>query len=177
MAANLPALWHAAMTTMVDRKRLLRLMVTEVTLTTHPEQRQAAFKVLWYGGAVTLHTADYPPIGAYQRSEAQVLARLATLAGDQPDHRVAARLNAEDLRTRAGKEWSYARVHSMRKQHGIPTGCPLKPDPAAARADGLVSSRMAAERLQVSPSLVNLWVRHGVLEHDQRVQASKAWAG
>ena len=43
------------------------------------------------------------------------------------------------------------------------------------RADGLVSSRAAAERLQVSPSLVNLWVRHGVLLHDQRVPASKVW--
>ncbi len=45
----------------------------------------------------------------------------------------------------------------------------------AARADGLVSSKVAAERLQVSASLVNLWVRHGVLEHDQRVRASKVW--
>ena len=175
LAADLPALWHATTTTMVDRKRLLRLVVTEVTLTTHPEQRQAAFKVLWCGGAVTLHTADYPPIGAHQRTEAQVLARLAALAGDQPDHRVAARLNAEGLRTRTGKEWSYARVHSMRKQHGIPTGCPLKPDPAAVRADGLVSSKVAAERLQISLSLLNLWVRHGVLEYDQRARASKVW--
>ena len=79
------------------------------------------------------------------------------------------------LRTRIGKEWSYARVHSMRKQHGIPTGCPLKPDPAVARADGLVSSKAAAERLQVSPSLVNLWVKHGVLVHDQRIRSSKVW--
>ena len=175
LAADLPALWHATTTTMVDRKRLLRLIVTEITLTTHPERRQAAFKVLWCGGAVTLHTADCPPMGAHQRTGAQVLARLAALAGDQPDHRVAERLNAEGLRTRTGKEWNYARVHSMRKQHAIPTGCPLKPDPAAARADGLVSSKGAAERLQVSASLVNLWVRHGVLEHDQRVRASKVW--
>ena len=153
LAADLPALWHATTTTMVDRKRLLRLAVTEVTLTTHPEQRQAAFKVLWCGGAVTLHTADCPPIGAHQRTGARVLARLAALAGDQPDHRVAERLNAEGLRTRTGKEWSYARVHSMRKQHAIPTGCPLKPDPAAARADGLVSSKVcgrAAANLAVT---------------------------
>jgi hypothetical protein len=51
LAADLPALWHAATTTMVDRKRLLRLVVTEVTLTTQPEQRRANFKVLWCGPA------------------------------------------------------------------------------------------------------------------------------
>jgi hypothetical protein len=43
------------------------------------------------------------------------------------------------------------------------------------RADGLVSSKVAAECLQVSSSLVNLWVKHGVLRHDQRVTASKVW--
>ena len=63
----------------------------------------------------------------------------------------------------------------MRKQHAIPTGCPLTPAVAGVRADGLVTGRRAAELLGVSSSLVNLWVKHGVLVHDQRVTASKVW--
>lgn len=175
LAADLPALWRAVTTTMVDRKRLLRLVVTEITLTSHPEQRQATFKVLWCGGAITHHTADCPPKGTHQQTNAGVLERLAELAHGRPDHQVADGLNAEGLRTRTGKKWTYARVHSMRKQHGILTGCPLKPNLAAVRADGLVSSRMAAEQLRVSASLINLWVKHGVLSHDQRMPASKVW--
>ncbi len=96
-------------------------------------------------------------------------------AVDHPDHQVAARLNAEGYRTRTGKEWTYARVKSMRKQHTIPTGCPLNPDQTAVRSDGLLSARRAAERLGVSASLVSLWVKHGVLVHDQRVSPSKVW--
>ena len=65
LAADLPALWHAATTTAADRKRLLRLVVTEVTLTTHPEQRRATFKLLWCGGTITEHIADCPPIGQH----------------------------------------------------------------------------------------------------------------
>ena len=160
---------------MVDRKRLLRLVVTEVTLTTHPQQRRATFSILWCGGAVTQHEVDCPPVGIAQQTEARVLDRLAALAHDQPDHQVARQLNAEGLATRTGKEWTYARVHSMRKQHDIPTGCPLKPDHTRVRADGLVSSKAAAERLRVSPSLINLWVKHGVLLHDQHAPASKVW--
>ncbi len=175
LATDLPALWCAETTTMADRKRLLRLVVTEVTLTTQPEQRRAEVKVLWCGGAVTIHMADRPPGGQHQRTAAGVIDRLADLAGSHPDHQVAARLNAEGLRTRTGKDWTYARVQSMRKQHAIPTGCPLDPDQAAARADGLVSSRTAADRLGVSLSLVNLWVKQGVFMHDQRVTASKVW--
>ena len=174
-ATDLPALWRAATTTMVDRKRLLRLVVTEVTLTTHPVRHRAEFKVLWCGGAVTRHTANCPPAGIHQRTKPDVLDRIAILAGNHPDHQVAARLNAEGHRTRTGKEWTYARVGSMRKQHAIPTGCRLDPDQTATRTDGLVSARRAAERLGVSPSLVNLWVKQGVLSHDQRVPASKVW--
>ena len=175
LAADLPALWHAATTTPLDRKRLLRLVVAEVTLTTQPEQRSAAFRILWCGGAMTEHVVNCPPAGVHQRTEASILDRLTALASTQPDHQVAERLNAEGLRTRTGKKWTYARVNSIRKQHAIPTGCPLVPRPAAKRADGLVSSKVAAECLQVSPSLVNLWVKHGVLRHDQRVAASKVW--
>jgi hypothetical protein len=101
--------------------------------------------------------------------------RLRELAAQHPDHQVAARLNAEGLRTRTGKAWTYARVHSMRKQHSIPTACPLHTRDAAPRADGLIPVVAAAARLGVSSSLVHVWVRHGVLEHDQRRSASRVW--
>jgi hypothetical protein len=79
LAADLPAIWRAPTTTMVDRKRLLRLVMTEVTLTTQPEQRRAKFKVLWCGGAVSDHSAECPPIGAHQRTAAAALARLSEM--------------------------------------------------------------------------------------------------
>lgn len=69
LAADLPALWQAATTTMVDRKRLLRLVVTEITLTSHPEQHQATFKVLWCGGAITPQTAR-PTVPINKRTQA-----------------------------------------------------------------------------------------------------------
>jgi DNA invertase Pin-like site-specific DNA recombinase len=51
MAADLPALWHAATTTDLDRKRLLRLVVTEVMLTVNTKARSAQATVVWNGGA------------------------------------------------------------------------------------------------------------------------------
>jgi len=127
-----------------------------------------------YGSAPRPRRPPFPTVRQITSRLLQ-LNRLTALASTQPDHQVAERLNAEGPRTRTGKKWTYARVNSIRKQHAIPTGCPLVPRPAAKRADGLVSSKVAAECLQVSPSLVNLWVKHGVLRHDQRVAASKVW--
>ena len=44
----------------------------------------------------------------------------------------------------------------MRKQHGIPTGCPIRTGSLEPRADGRLSARAAATRLGVTPSLVHL---------------------
>jgi DNA invertase Pin-like site-specific DNA recombinase len=175
LAADLPALWRAATTTDVDRKRLLRLVITEVVLTVGAKERRAEVTIVWSGGATTRHEVRCPPLGWHGRTEDRVVARLRELAQELPDHRIAARLNAEGLHTRRGKAWTYARVYSMRKQHGIATACPLHTREAAQRADGLVPVKAAAQRLAVSASLVHLWVQHGVLAHDQRRSASRVW--
>jgi DNA invertase Pin-like site-specific DNA recombinase len=175
LAEDLPALWRAATTTDVDRKRLLRLVVTEVVLTVDAERRRAEATIVWSGGATTRHEVRRPPPGWHGRTEPAVIARLRELARHCPDHQVAARLNTEGLRTRTGKAWTYARVYSVRRQHGIATACPLHTRETARRADGLMPVTAAARRLAVSPSLVHVWVRHGVLAHDQRRSASRVW--
>jgi DNA invertase Pin-like site-specific DNA recombinase len=175
LAADLPALWHAATTTDVDRKRLLRLVVTEVVLAVDTQARCAEATVVWSGGATTRHEVRCPPLGWHGRTKDGVVARLRQLAQTLPDHKVAERLNAEGLPTRTGKAWTYARVHSMRKQHGIATACPLHTREAARRADGLLPAAAAAQCLGVSSSLIHLWVQQGVLVHDQRRSASRIW--
>jgi DNA invertase Pin-like site-specific DNA recombinase len=175
MAEDLPALWHAATTTALDRKRLLRLVVAEVVLTVDTKARSAEITVVWNGGETTRHEVHRPPLGWHACTNVEVLTRLRDLAARHPDHQIAVQLNDEGLRTRTGKSWTYARVHSMRKQHGIPTGCPLHTRDAAPRADGLAPVAVAAERLGISPSLVHVWVQHGVLQYDQHQPASRVW--
>ncbi len=175
MAEDLPALWHAGTTTDLDRKRLLRLVVAEAVLTVEAKARSARATLVWNGGETTRHEVHCPPLGWHACTDVEVIARLRELAVRHPDHQIAVQLNNEGLRTRTGRPWTYARVHSMRKRHGIPTGCPLNTRDAAPRADGLMPIAVAAKRLGISPSLVHVWVRHGVLRHDQRRSASRVW--
>ncbi len=175
LAEDLPALWHAATTADVDRKRMLRLVVSEVVLTVDARARRAEATVVWSGGATTRHEVRCRPLGWHGRTEDAVVARLRELARALPDHKVAERLDAEGLCTRTGKAWTYARVHSMRRQHGIATACPLHTREADGRADGLMPVAAVARRLGVSPSLVHVWVRQGVLTYDQRRSASRVW--
>ncbi len=103
------------------------------------------------------------------------MARLRDLAQRLPDHRIADRLNAEGVRTQTGKAWTPQRVASIRKQHAIPTACPVEHDASGARGDGLVSSKAAARRLGISFQSVHLWVQQGILEADQRAPGSVLW--
>jgi hypothetical protein len=66
-------------------------------------------------------------------------------------------------------------VASLRKQHAIVTACPSEPGAVVVRGDGLISTTEAARRLQVSRSLVNVWLAHGVLIGDQRAAGSDHW--
>jgi DNA invertase Pin-like site-specific DNA recombinase len=175
LAGDLSTIWEAPTTGMADRKRLVRLAIQEVTLTVQATRpRSAEVTILWTGGLTTTQTVTCRPTGWHCTTSSAVVDRLRELAQQLPDHQIAERLNAEGIRTQTGKTWTYARVESIRKQHQIPTSCPVDPH-GKPRGDGLLPVRLAAERLGVSSSLVHIWIQHGVLTCDQRKSLSKRW--
>jgi len=115
LAADLPAIWNAPTTHAVDRKRLLRTVMAEVTLTVDRETRSAECVIVWSGGVVTKHRVQCPPLGWSCQTDPGVIERMRELARSHPDHQIAALLNREGGRTRTGKEWTYQRVSAMRK--------------------------------------------------------------
>ena len=178
LAEDLPALWASPTTTDPDRKRLLRLVIQEATVTAtaaSEQPRQAELTILWSGGLTTQHTVTCPPAGWHCTTPEAVRDQIRTLAQQLPDHLIAAHLNATGLRTLTGKTWTTQRVGSVRIQHAIPTACPVDPTAMAGRGDGLIPVRVAAERLDVSPSLVHVWVQQGVLVADQSRPGSYVW--
>jgi DNA invertase Pin-like site-specific DNA recombinase len=176
LAGDLPAVWAAATTTPADRKRLLRLVLQAVTVTVQPTRpRSATVAILWSGGTTTEQTVTCRPMGWHCTTAAAVIEQIRCLAQQLPDHQIAERLNAAGVRTHTGQVWTYARVASMRKQHQIPTACPLDPAARRERGDGFVPVALAAQQLGVSRSLLHIWIQQGVLTGEQRVCQSYRW--
>lgn len=169
LAYDLPALWEAPTTTMADRKRLLRLVVKEVMLTVDSATRSATYMVTWSGGITTSHSVACPPIGWHCVTDTALVQRIRELAAVYPDHRIAEMLSAEGVQTHTGKEWTYQRVQSIRKQHRIATSCPIGVNRAEPRGDGLVPAKIAAQMLGVSPATVHLWTEQGILAYDRQL--------
>jgi hypothetical protein len=177
LADDLPTVWEAPTTLMADRKQLVRLVVQEVhVLVTDPTSpRTAEVTILWAGGATTTHTVVCPKAGWHCLTDPAIIERIRTFAQTYPDYQIADRLNADGIRTQTGKLWSHQRVASLRKEYQIPTACPVDPTTHPRRGDGFVSASYAAQQLGVSPSLINLWIKQGVLTSKQRVVQSYQW--
>jgi hypothetical protein len=174
LTLDMPTVWQAETTTMADRKRRLGTVIQEITLTpTTP--RQATMTILWSGRIITTHEIVCPPIGWHCLAPSSLVERLRELVSCLPDHQIAEQLNAEAVRTPTGKPWTPQRVSSLRKQHAIVTACPVEPGEVSVRGDGLISTREVARRLHISPSLVHVWLTHGVLTGDQRAIGSDRW--
>jgi hypothetical protein len=93
LSLHVPAIWEAETTTMADRKRLVRTVIQEGTLTpTAP--RQATMTLRWSGDVTTSHESICPPSGWHCLAPPALVERLRALASRLPDHQIAELLTA-----------------------------------------------------------------------------------
>jgi DNA invertase Pin-like site-specific DNA recombinase len=156
LARDLPALWAAKTTADKDRKRLLRALIADVTITSKPEAREVEVGIRWRSGASEQHTIERPPTyNDTKRTPPQAIQLIARLAPHRTNAEIAAELNAAGIRTGADLPFSAHAVRFIRRAYEIPATRP--------RRGGELTVAEVAERLSVSPGAIYYWVRHGQL--------------
>jgi hypothetical protein len=104
---------------MRERKRMLRLLIEDVTLV---QDQAIQLHIRWKGGATT--TLACPrPLGApdLRRTPAATIEIVRALATEQTDGQIATTLNARWLRTGTGQPFHRVRVLVLRQAYGIPS--------------------------------------------------------
>jgi DNA invertase Pin-like site-specific DNA recombinase len=158
LARDLPALWAAKTTSDRDRKRLLRALIADVTLTSQPEGRELRVGIRWRSGASEQHTVQRPPKPAdAQRTPSPAVELTRRLAPEHTNAQIAERLNAGGLRTGKGEPFDERAIRWLRWRYRILTG------PEQLLGDGEVTVIHLAERLGVSHSVVYAWISTGKL--------------
>lgn len=176
LARDFPALWAAETTGNAERKELLRFLISDVTLTRGDEKVHLG--VRWKTGAVSdVTVAHRRRVGEFWRTPEAVIEKIRALAPHQSDHRIADSLNAEGLKTGAGKMFDRERVRRVRLKYAIPAACPEMPNPGdtGPRGDGRYSAQAAARVLNLSLGSVSRWCRTGKLDSVQTRPRGPRW--
>ena len=167
LAQDFPRLWQANTTRPKDRKRMLRLLIKDITVEKRPE-RQVVLHIRWQGGAGTDRTVHLPlPIAERLRYPQNIVARVRELARDRDDTAIAEILNREGHRSAKGTPFNVSRVAWIRYRHRIP-----KPD--LKRPEELTVAQVA-QRFGVSHHVVYYWLEHDLLKGRRLKPGAPYW--
>jgi DNA invertase Pin-like site-specific DNA recombinase len=151
LVEDFPRVWRDERTSDRDRKRMVRLLIEDVTLR---KEDVITAQVRFKGGATQAITL---PISQGRRSAQEVIALIDQLLDEYTDAEVAEQLNQRGWRTYEGKLFHATRVLSLRRYHH------LKDHGTRLRERGLLSANEAAKAYGVSRQTIMEWGRAGLL--------------
>jgi hypothetical protein len=149
LGQDLPRLWHAPTTSSKDRKRILRLVVKDITIT--KAAKTVILQIRWHGGTTEeLSVPLRPKVYERWRHSSALVDRIRALAKEYPDEQLALHLNQEGWQTNKGNGLTVAAVQWIRYKHAIPA-------PNLKRAGELTVPEVAAH-FGVSRHVVYYWI-------------------
>lgn len=157
LAADFPALWRDPRTPQRERKRMVRLVVEDVTLTKEGGEIRA--DVRFRGGSAT--TLVLPaPLPASQRAltPAAVVEEIDRLLDHHTPGEIADLLNARGLRSGAGKPFHKAIVQRLIRCHGLTDRY------TRLRERGMLTPHQVAAAAGVHDATVASWRQAGLLD-------------
>lgn len=159
LAEDFPRLWQAPTTPAKDKKRMLRLLIKDVTVAAETESPTVALQVRWQGGVCEEIRVDRPRRTAERwRYPEAVVARVRELAAGGRDEQIAEALNRQGLEAAKGSAFTASKVQWIRFRHGIPAASLAPP------AEGERSVEQVAAQFGVSRGVVYYWIERGVLK-------------
>ena len=157
LASDFPQLWNNPQTTPRDRKRMVRLLIDDVTLTSH-DDATITLGIRLRGGAVqTLRIARELPACEKYRTPASVVADIDSLLEEHTESEIAEILNRRGTRSGHGRAFNVRMVAKIRQQYR------LKPRLERLRERGLLTVTEAAQTLGVCVSTIKQRRRDGLI--------------
>jgi hypothetical protein len=156
LAQDLPRLWHAPTTQTKDRKRMLRLLIKDITVEKSAVPKQLVVHIRWQGGACTDRSVQLPPnVADRVRYPAAVVERVHELAQSLPDAQIAAQLNREGHSSAKGRPYTAKIIQWIRWRYQIPPATLKKPEE--------LTVQQVAQQFGVSTGVIYYWIEHKII--------------
>lgn len=167
LARDLPRLWHAPETSAKDKKRILQLLLKDITVE-KPERYRASLHFRWQGGACEDLMVELPRSSAERwRTSESVVTRVRELAKQFSDDEIAAQLNEEGLTSNKGNSFTRSSVSWIRYKHEIPPAEKKRPDELTVKD--------VAKRFGVSHNVVYYWIERKIIPARRLNNGSPYW--
>lgn len=168
LARDLPRLWKASSTSPKDRKRMLRLLIKDITVENLPTTRQVLLHIRWQGGVCTDVAVNRPlPIADRMRYPADLVERIRVLAKTLSDDQIAHDLNLEGRISPRGKAFTVSMIKWVRYRYQIPT-------PMLMRSDEKTVDQMM-ENFCVSRHVIYYWIKRDLVKARQLKRGMPYW--
>jgi DNA invertase Pin-like site-specific DNA recombinase len=156
LAQDFPRLWRDPKTEDRDRKRMIHLLVEDVTIL---RSKQITLHVRFRGGAA--RTVTLPnPLRSWESwmTDTEVVSKVDQLLDTQTFSEIAATLNRDGFRSGKGQCFTPRYIARIQKQYG------LRSRFDRLRALGLLTLNEISSLLSVNPKTVKIWTAHGLLK-------------
>jgi DNA invertase Pin-like site-specific DNA recombinase len=157
LAKDLPKIWKADTTNAQDRKRIIRLLVRDITVEKNKGQKQAILHIRWHSGATEdIPVTLPPPVMDRLRYPRKIIDKVRRLAQSLTDKDICVALNREGILSSTGKPFTEAMIKWIRYKHKIPA--------LNSRQPHELTVGQVAEKLRVSRSVVYYWIERNHLQ-------------
>ena len=156
LASDFPALWNNPATPDRERKRVVRLLIEDVTLT---KSNEITAHIRFKGGAS--HTLQLPrPLRAWEarKTHPDVVEEIDKLLNAHTEGEIAVLLCNRGFVSGLGKSFDRIMVQRLRRDYD------LKPRYQRLRDAGLLTTDEISQLLGVAAVTVKQWRRHGLLQ-------------
>lgn len=155
LAKDFPRLFNSPRTNHKDKKRLLRMLIKDITVERNNAEYTAVIHIRWNGGATEGITIDVPPpMQERIRCPKPIVERIRQLSKSLTVPQITRQLNEEGLRTGKGNKFTAPSVSWIRRTNNIlPT--------QGNGNEGTVAD--LANKLSVSKKAIYAWIADGVV--------------
>jgi hypothetical protein len=156
LATDFPKRWQDPRTPERERKRMVRLVIEDVTWCTG---EQLIAQVRFKGGATQTLVLPLPrPAWATWQTSPEVVAEIDRLLEEHTEGQMATLLNQKGWRSGKGRRFTLRLVNRIRRAHRLQSRFDR------LRTAGLWSQREIADQLGISTTTVHAWRRSGLLK-------------
>jgi hypothetical protein len=157
LAQDLPRLWKAPTTRSKDRKRILRLLIKDITVEKLAEPKKLILHVRWQGGATEDIACDLPRRMCDRvRYGQETVQKVRDLAKSLPDEQIADALNKEGVPSSKGGPFTVSRIRHIRTVHHVPAAQLKRPEELTVKE--------VADKFRVSTHVVYYWIERGYIK-------------